>query len=108
MSDAELMAALGAPGAAPKGRFFPDTYAYSRGVSDLAVLGAPTRAMQQRLAAAWAERAPDTPLKTRRRGADPGLDRREGDRRWRPTAAASPASSSTACASACRCRPTRR
>ncbi len=40
MSDAELMAALGAPGVAAEGRFFPDTYAYSRGVSDLTVLQA--------------------------------------------------------------------
>ena len=39
------------------------------------------RAMQRRLDAAWAERAPDTPLKSARRGADAGLDRREGDRR---------------------------
>ena len=63
--------------------------------------------MQRRLDAAWAERAADTPLKTRRRGADPGLDRREGNRRGAPTAARSPACSSTGCASACRCRPTR-
>ena len=38
MSEAELMAALGHPGQAVEGRFFPDTYLYSRGVSDLTVL----------------------------------------------------------------------
>jgi UPF0755 protein len=64
MSDAELMAALGAPGLAAEGRFFPDTYAYSRNVSDLAVLKRAYKAMQRQLAAVWAERAPDTPLKS--------------------------------------------
>jgi UPF0755 protein len=64
MTEAQLMAALGAPGEAAEGRFFPDTYAYSRGVSDLLVLKRAHRAMQQRLAAAWAERAPGVPLKT--------------------------------------------
>jgi UPF0755 protein len=63
-SDADLMAALGEPGVPGEGRFFPDTYAYSRGVSDLTVLRRAHRAMQQRLAAVWAERAPDTPLKS--------------------------------------------
>eukprot|EP01136_Pigoraptor_vietnamica_P007091 Opistho-1_new@40906 len=38
MSDAELMVALGSPGRSPEGWFFPDTYAYSKGASDLAVL----------------------------------------------------------------------
>ncbi|MBE0549224.1 MAG: endolytic transglycosylase MltG [Rubrivivax sp.] len=64
MSDAELMAAIGEPGASAEGRFFPDTYAYSRGVSDLVVLRRAHRALQQHLAAAWAEHAPDTPLKS--------------------------------------------
>ena len=64
MSDAELMQAIGAPGAAAEGRFFPDTYAYSRGVSDLAVLRRAHGAMQRRLGAAWAQRASDSPLKS--------------------------------------------
>ena len=64
LSDAELMAALGVPGQAAEGRYFPDTYVYSRGVSDLTVLKRALRAMQQRLATAWAERAADTPLKS--------------------------------------------
>jgi len=63
MSDAELMAALGAPGLAPEGRFYPDTYAYSKGSDDLAVLRRAYHAMQTRLAAAWDERDPDTPLR---------------------------------------------
>ncbi len=64
LSDAEVMAALGQPGVAPEGRFFPDTYAYSRGVSDLTVLKRAHAAMERRLAAAWAARAKDLPLKT--------------------------------------------
>lgn len=64
LSDAELMTALGAPGVAPEGRFFPDTYTYSKGSSDLAVLQRAYRAMQLRLATAWAGRAPDSPLRT--------------------------------------------
>ena len=64
LSEAQLMAALGAAGQAGEGRFFPDTYVYSRGVSDLTVLRRAHQAMARHLAAAWAERAPDSPLKT--------------------------------------------
>ena len=64
LSDDQLMAALGAPGVSPEGRFYPDTYAYSKGSSDLAVLRRAYRAMEQRLAAAWAQRALDTPLRS--------------------------------------------
>ncbi|MBK1713169.1 endolytic transglycosylase MltG [Rubrivivax gelatinosus] len=64
MSDAELMTAIGAPGINPEGRFFPDTYAYSVGVSDLLVLKRAYTKMQQELAAAWAARAPGGVLKT--------------------------------------------
>ena len=64
LSDAQVMAALGAAGEAPEGRFFPDTYAYSKGSSDLAVLERAHRAMQRRLTAAWDLRAPDTPLRS--------------------------------------------
>ena len=64
LSEAELMSALGRPGVPAEGRFFPDTYAYSRGVSDLTVLRRAAEAMQRKLAAAWAERAADTPLKS--------------------------------------------
>ena len=63
MSDAALMAAIGAGGVAPEGRFYPDSYAYSKGSSDLAVLKRAFVAMQRRIDAAWAERAPETPLR---------------------------------------------
>ncbi len=64
MTDAQLMEAIGSPGLAPEGRFYPDTYAYSKGSADLAVLKRAHRAMRQRVDEAWAARAPDLPLRT--------------------------------------------
>ena len=62
LDDAEVMAALGRPGLAAEGRFFPDTYLYSRGVSDLTVLKRSMQTMDRHLARIWAERAPGLPL----------------------------------------------
>lgn len=59
-----IMTALGKPGVHPEGRFFPDTYTYAKGSSDLAVLKRAMRAMDNRLEAAWSQRRPDTPLKS--------------------------------------------
>ncbi len=64
MGESQLMQTLGSPGTPAEGRFFPDTYAYARGVSDITVLRRAHRALEQRLAKAWAERAPDSPLKS--------------------------------------------
>jgi UPF0755 protein len=64
MSNEALMAAIGAPGQAAEGRFFPDTYRYGRGVSDLTVLKRAHAQMQRKLEAAWAARAPQLPLKS--------------------------------------------
>jgi UPF0755 protein len=64
LSEAQLMQALGDAATSAEGRFFPDTYAYSRGVSDLTVLRRAHAAMQRRLDAAWAQRGADTPLKS--------------------------------------------
>jgi UPF0755 protein len=69
LTDEQIMEALGAPGVSAEGRFQPDTYAYSKGSNDLAVLKRAYRAMQTHLAAAWQERAADTPL----RGPDDAL-----------------------------------
>ena len=63
-SDQTLMTALGAAGTPAEGRFFPDTYAYSPGVSDITVLKRAHRAMQLRLQSVWGERAAGTPLKS--------------------------------------------
>lgn len=64
LTDEALMAQLGKPGLHPEGRFFPDTYTYSKGSTDVAVLQRAMRAMDKRLEAAWAARASDLPLKT--------------------------------------------
>jgi len=64
LSDEQLMAALGAPGVPAEGRFFPDTYVYSRGVQDILVLRRAHDALERQLAAAWALRAADTPLRS--------------------------------------------
>ncbi len=64
LSAEAIMARLGKPGIHPEGRFFPDTYTYAKGSSDLAVLQRAARAMDKRLEAAWALRRPDTLLKT--------------------------------------------
>jgi UPF0755 protein len=64
LSDEQIMQAIGAPGVAPEGRFHPDTYAYSKGSTDLAVLKRAYRAMQRRLDAAWQARAPEIPLRS--------------------------------------------
>ena len=64
LDNAAIMAALERPGVHPEGRFFPDTYTYSKGSSDLALLRRAARAMDKKLEAAWALRAADVPLKT--------------------------------------------
>jgi UPF0755 protein len=64
MDEARLMQALGSAASSAEGRFFPDTYVYSRGVSDLTVLRRAHAAMQRRLEMVWAQRSPDTPLKS--------------------------------------------
>jgi UPF0755 protein len=64
LSDAELMKLLGRAGVHPEGRFFPDTYTYSKGSSDVKVYQRALRSMDKRLAQAWALRTPQSILKT--------------------------------------------
>lgn len=64
LDDAEIMAALGRPGVHPEGRFLPETYQFTRGMSDRDVLKRAMLAMDAALAEAWAGRAQDVPLKT--------------------------------------------
>ncbi len=64
MSEQAIMAALGSPGVPAEGQFFPDTYAYAKGSTDLAVLKRAHHAMQRQLAAAWRQRPPDSILTT--------------------------------------------
>jgi UPF0755 protein len=59
-----IMQKLGRAGIHPEGRFFPDTYTYAKGSSDLAVLKRAAKAMDKRLDTAWTQRSADTPLKS--------------------------------------------
>lgn len=64
LSDAELLARVGAKEGHPEGLFFPDTYLFARGSSDIAVLRRAYRAMQRHLAEEWSQRAADSPYKS--------------------------------------------
>jgi len=64
VDDAQLMERLGRPGEHPEGRFFPDTYQFTRGMSDLEFLRRALLTMDEALATAWAERVEDLPLST--------------------------------------------
>ncbi|MGB4584250.1 MAG: endolytic transglycosylase MltG [Rhodoferax sp.] len=63
LNDALIMEQLGLPGRHPEGRFYPDTYTYAKGSSDLKVLLRALHAMDKQLTQAWQARAVDTPLK---------------------------------------------
>ncbi|HSY05539.1 MAG TPA: endolytic transglycosylase MltG [Steroidobacteraceae bacterium] len=58
----QIMVALGHPGEAGEGEFFPDTYLFAAGTSDLAILARAYDAMQRALAVAWEGRSAGLPL----------------------------------------------
>jgi len=62
-SDAALMNYLGSPGLSPEGEFYPDTYYFASGTDDLLLLKRAFKAMQVKLAAAWATHDADLPFK---------------------------------------------
>ena len=64
LDQTQLMARLPAAEASPEGLFFPDTYLFSRGAPDIAVLRRAYRAMQRHLAAEWETRDPRTPYRS--------------------------------------------
>jgi UPF0755 protein len=64
MSEEEVMRRIGAPGLQAEGRFFPDTYRFPKGESDIEILRQAYSAMTRKLEEAWAGRAPDLPLAT--------------------------------------------
>ncbi|MDM8347864.1 endolytic transglycosylase MltG [Pseudomonas sp. sp1636] len=63
LSDAQLMVRLGYPGVNPEGRFFPDTYRFVRGMSDLDLLKQAYVRLEQVLAEEWQGRADGLPYK---------------------------------------------
>jgi UPF0755 protein len=60
----QIMERLGRPGVHPEGQFFPDTYRVARRTPVSAVLRLAAQAMDNRLAQAWAQRDPATPLRS--------------------------------------------
>ncbi len=62
-SSAEIMGMIDAPGEQADGRFFPDTYIYSKGTIDLELLKRAYRKMQTVLADEWQGRAEGLPLR---------------------------------------------
>ncbi|GGE67293.1 endolytic transglycosylase MltG [Paenalcaligenes hominis] len=64
LSDAELLAQLGANATHPEGLFYPDTYVFVPGTTDYDILRRAYQAQTDLLEKMWAERAPDLPLKT--------------------------------------------
>jgi UPF0755 protein len=64
LEDAQVMARLQASEASPEGLFFPDTYLFAKGSSDLAVLRRAYRALQRHLKSEWEARDPKVPFAT--------------------------------------------
>ena len=62
--DAAVMAALGEPDLHAEGLFFPDTYLFGKGTTDLEILRQARDRMRRELEAAWAARAEGIPLET--------------------------------------------
>ena len=59
-----VMSAIGQPGISPEGQFFPDTYHFPRGTTDLDFLRRAYNAMQRILSEEWEQRAENLPYKT--------------------------------------------
>jgi UPF0755 protein len=62
LSGREILQLIGASETAGEGLFFPDTYFFAKGSSDIAILRRAYHAMQNHLNIAWAERATNLPL----------------------------------------------
>ena len=57
MTDAEIMTLLGRPNVYPEGRFYPDTYTYSKGSTDIAIMKRALKAMDRQLAEVWSKKS---------------------------------------------------
>ena len=63
LSDSDVMDRLGHPSVFPEGRFFPDTYKFVRGMSDVELLQQAYARLEEVLAKEWAERPADLPYR---------------------------------------------
>jgi UPF0755 protein len=63
LSDAQVMKRLDLAGLNPEGRFFPDTYRYVRGMSDLQLLKQAHARLEMVLAEEWQQRAEGLPYR---------------------------------------------
>ena len=64
LSDDEVMRRLGSGGLHPEGQFLPETYNFTRGVSDAELLKRAHLALRTVLQSEWEQRAADLPLKS--------------------------------------------
>jgi len=64
LPESEILQRLGINAPAAEGWFFPDTYHFSEGTSDLSILRRAHRLMQSHLEQEWARRAPNLPLQS--------------------------------------------
>ena len=64
LDGAEIMLELGEPGVHPEGQFFPDTYFFPRGTTDLELLKTAHQALVEHLAKAWEARSPQIQVRT--------------------------------------------
>jgi UPF0755 protein len=64
LNEGSLMSALGAGGVHPEGQFFPDTYRFPYGTSDVEVLRLAHDALSAKLTDAWRNRAADLQIAT--------------------------------------------
>ncbi|MBP1141321.1 UPF0755 protein [Pseudomonas sp. PvP009] len=61
LSDSELMAKIGHPDVFPEGRFFPDTYRYVRGMTDVELLKQAYSRLEEVLDEEWNARSSEAP-----------------------------------------------
>ncbi len=64
LTDQEILLRIGATENHPEGLFFPDSYYFAAGSSDLRIFKRAYQTMQKHLQEAWLARAPDLPLQT--------------------------------------------
>jgi UPF0755 protein len=64
-TDQQIMEEMGLPGTHPEGQFYPDTYHYRLGDSDISIYKKAFTLMQESLDEAWSRRQPDLQIKSR-------------------------------------------